>query len=448
MMRLVSCVCALAVLGVCVAGMSTKRPAKSLSGAGTITVFLTGNELGTLKACGCTEGQLGGFERRPAIFNSVPASQRLIIDTGSFVRGNSEQDLIKFNIIIQAFGLLGYDLVNLTEEDIKIARELGVLDSLASVFGIISPHGTGANEESAGTPAGFTKQLSLAGKPVLFAVATFDAKSGEVDQIAALFGPQSSEETVNILILNHCDSEIIASIAKAGADVDCVICPGESDEPTVISDPDKRPLVISVGRLGRYIGQLKIRADKEKAKLKLSFSATAVTEDLPAENSLVELYKDYQELVKEANLLQKLPRVPLPNGLEYVGSNSCKLCHRYEYEKWGSRAHARAYATLEKVGSQYDPECIVCHVVGMGYDSGYICETKTGHLKDVGCENCHGPGSKHNATLGKAKTTEPKMHCSDCHTPEYSGLFLGDKACYLEKIVHWREPNEPGNVKE
>ena len=45
--------------------------------------------------------------------------------------------------------------------------------------------------------------------------------------------------------------------------------------------------------------------------------------------------------------------------------------------------HANAFATLERVGSQYDPECVICHVIGMDYDSGFITEEKTPLMKDV-----------------------------------------------------------------
>jgi hypothetical protein len=44
---------------------------------------------------------------------------------------------------------------------------------------------------------------------------------------------------------------------------------------------------------------------------------------------------------------------------------------------------------------QYDPECIVCHTVGFGYQGGFTDAKKTPQLKDVGCESCHGPASLH-----------------------------------------------------
>jgi len=195
------------------------------------------------------------------------------------------------------------------------------------------------------------------------------------------------------------------------------------------------------------VGKLQITFD-QSGKKKFTFSAVAVTEDLPREKSLVELYKAYQQLVKEVNLLEQYPRFILPDGLEYANSLSCKPCHEYEYQQWGTRAHSKAYETLEKIGSQFDPECVICHVVGLEYETGFISGEETADLKNVGCENCHGPGSEHNATLGKAETAEPKSQCVDCHTPEHNADYQGNEQLYLEKIVHWKEPNTPGNVKE
>src|SRR5439155_10166852 len=64
--------------------------------------------------------------------------------------------------------------------------------------------------------------------------------------------------------------------------------------------------------------------------------------------------------------------------------------------------HSHAYDSLVKLAvkpmnRQYDPECVRCHTVGFGYVSGFVDGTRTKHLTDVGCENCHGPGSLHAA---------------------------------------------------
>ena len=457
MKQLVTCICVLAFGASCVSDVSTESSAKSRHKTDVLTVFFTGNELGELKPCGCSGGQLGGLDRRAAVFNSVPEHKRLIVDTGSLVKSDSEQDLIKFNIILQAFRLLDYDVVSLSEEDIETGKNVGLLEDIGPVFDIISPHGSsGAN-----IPVKFTKRLPLGGKTVIVTIAAFDAKSVPIEQMEELFTATSDVSTepikresklntrrINILILNHCDDAIIDFIARRMPIVDCVVYPAESDEPMVIGDSQKRPLVFSVGRFGRYVCKLQITdTTEDKDKPKLSFLAIPVEEDLKLEDSLVQLYKDYQQLVRERNLLEKYPRVPLPDSLEYAGSKSCKLCHEYEHGKWSQNAHAHAFATLERVGSQFDPECVVCHVVGMKYESGFVSSPKTDHLKNVGCENCHGPGSEHIITGGTAELTEPKSACTDCHTPEHSGEYAGNERYFLEKIVHWREPKPLVPVK-
>jgi hypothetical protein len=444
--RIIICICILT------AGISCmmKTPKKAINYAqeraktDEFTIFLTGNELGALKPCGCSGGQLGGLDRRPAILNTVNEHKRLIIDTGSFVKSDGEQDLIKYNIIVEALQQLSYDLISLDDKDIEIGRNIGVLDTLKSAFNIISSHAV----PDMNVPAKFTRKFSLKGRMVLLTVAAFDPESTPVEQIEKLFAPPSGVPALNILILSHINSDTLESIEKAAPFVDCVVCPSESDEPAVISESDNRPLAFSVGRFGRYICELNVTApDRLGQPLRLAFEALKVEESLPKEESLVRLYGDYQQIVKDRNLLEKHPRFNLPDGLEYTGSKSCEPCHSYEYEKWESNPHAKAYSTLERVGSQFDPECVICHVVGMDYESGFISLQENGQLAGVGCENCHGPGSKHILTAGETKLTEPKSTCLDCHTPEQSGDYAGNEDVFMEKIKHWKEPNAAGNVK-
>jgi len=432
-------------------GMSAGLTGGPAGSKDCVTVFLTGNELGELRPCGCSSGQLGGFERRPAILNAVPPQKKLIVDTGSLVDNDSEQNLLKFDIMVQAFNLLDYDLVSLNAKDLDIAAGRGLLDNMASVFSVISSQG-------GGLPTKFTKQLSLNGKTLAVTIAAFDAESSPIEQISELFAQPAGLLTVNILILNNCSAEIIESIRQTGI-VDCIVCPPEADEAELISSPDEKPIVVSVGRFGRYIGRLQITAadslgrspaqPRDANELDLAFLPVPVTEDLPQDKSLIGLYRTYQNLVKKENLLEKHPRFALPNGLEYTGSKSCKSCHKYEYKKWSKKAHARAYATLEKVNSQYDPECIICHVVGFEYQGGFVSQQQSSKtLRNVGCENCHGPGSEHIKTRGHTLTAEPKSDCTDCHTPENSPRYAENEQLYFKKILHWREPNAADDVKQ
>jgi hypothetical protein len=451
-----ACICLLAAGTVFASGLPQIHAQQSNSAGQAITIFFTGNELGAMKPCGCSGGQLGGLDRRYAVLNSVSPENRLIIDTGSLVPESTEQNLIKFNVIVQAFNQLGYDLVNLTEQDILIARQAGLLDGISSVFNCI----TADSPDDVKLPAKFTKKFTLNGSSVDIAVAVVETEDHVSRLPELLASPAESPSAVKILILNRIDIKPVVPVNL----VDVLIVPPHSDEPMLISDANARPLVISAGRLGKYVGKIQIVLPDQSGNTRLSFSSLPVTEDLQQFQPLVELYKDYQRLVREANLIEKYPRFVLPDNLEYVGSRSCKLCHDYEYEKWlisgqvfipglakqasSDSRHADAYATLEKVNSHYDPECVICHVIGMRYESGYISPAQTPEMKDVGCENCHGPGSEHIRSLGAAETAGPISTCTDCHTTEHSAEYGSNEKQYFDKIIHWRQPLSRVKVAE
>jgi hypothetical protein len=400
-----------------------------------ITVFFTGSELSALKPCGCSGGQLGGLEKRPGIF-AAAGDSRLIVDTGSLVRGDSEQDLVKFRIMFEAFRLLKYDAICLTGQDLETARRLDVLDSGAHSFCIV-----GTGEQEAGVVSCFSKRFTIPGRTIAVNVAAFDVRTGVVGRAAGLFPDDSGAETVNILVIHNGEGQTPeAVLAAASPKIDCIVCPSDSDEARLVSATGARPVAFTVGRFGRYVCRLDVTAPQQGGPLGLRFTAIPVGEKLANDKALVALYQAYQQLVVDSRLLEKYPRIPLPDSLTYTGSVDCARCHEYEYKLWSTQAHANALATLKKVGSDRDPECVICHVVGMEYAEGFITEEQTPQLKDVGCEVCHGPGSAHAQAPNDMATTEPQRDCLSCHTPEHSGGYAGHEEEYMKKIVHWREP--------
>jgi len=453
--RLISTVC---IAAVCIGCLCTVVVKSALSGNGNhsrppdvsmVTIFLTGNVLGELKPCGCASGQLGGLDRRAAIFEEVAHDRRLIIDTGNFIDDETEQDIIKFGIVMQALAMLGYDIVNLSENDIRIARDLALLE--VTSFDIISH----ASDTDPPIPASRTRELQVGDQCLLIAVASAKAGSRQIESVQELFPTKHNGHDgpiLNILITDNCQEPLIEHISDMAV-VDVLICPASADEPVILENERAKPLVLTVGRLGKYIGRLTARIG-EGQKFQFDYTNVPIDEKLPADEQLVQLYKDYQLMVKEENLLEKVIKVPLPNGLEYLGSTSCGFgssCHQYEYEKWSAKEHAKAYRTLVEAGSQYDPQCIRCHVVGLEYETGFVSEKSPEDLRNVGCEVCHGPGSKHMTavvTHGKdTETSEPQSACIDCHTPEHSN-YQGREDEYLAEIVHWKEPKQDADVKK
>ena len=109
---------------------------------------------------------------------------------------------------------------------------------------------------------------------------------------------------------------------------------------------------------------------------------------------MLALLEDYQQMLKAENLLEDYPRVEHSHAT-YTGNESCVRCHSLSTYRYRNDKHAHAFDVIAARKEEYDPECVQCHTVGFGYKSGFISIDKTPNLVDVGCEDCHGPGSKH-----------------------------------------------------
>ncbi len=403
-----------------------------------VFIFLTGQEVGALKPCGCSGGQLGGLERRAAVWAKVPPEKRLIMSTGNLVSDDSEQNLIKYPIFVQAYQILGYDLANLTSKDLQIGSLAGAVDIVEALG--IKP--IAAQGDDFGIKSGFSREFTVGQQDVQVNVISVDSAHYEHLDVLDTAG-------VTIFILNDANQTVRETVLGQADAHDCVIFPESMDEPRVLKKSGQGPMEVSIGQRGRYVCQLEVTLHEETGEPSLAFSFRAVSEDLPENDEVKGLYKAYQQIVATSELQESYTRVPLSHrDLTYKGSHSCEACHPEEYRAWMTNKHAHAFATLVDVGSQRDPECTVCHVVGMDYEVGYLNQADTPKLKDVGCEVCHGPGSEHNRSFGRIRTQNPKMKCLDCHTPEHSGGYAGHEQEYLKKIQHWKEPKPVRTVKE
>lgn len=171
-------------------------------------------------------------------------------------------------------------------------------------------------------------------------------------------------------------------------------------------------------------------------------------------------------------------------GQEYVGSKKCKSCHKKkfsgaQYKVWENSIHANAFETLKtpeaietaiglgiNTNPWETPECVRCHVTGFdngGYeikgDEFWSQITDKGKptkevkrmtgLQGVGCEACHGPGSKYKSKTKmeaifygdisgtKLGYTIPiEDTCKQCHnekSPNFAGFKFEEK---LHEIQH------------
>ncbi len=115
---------------------------------------------------------------------------------------------------------------------------------------------------------------------------------------------------------------------------------------------------------------------------------------------------------------------------EYIGTEACKSCHFKQYESFITHSRmSRSLEAVEKMKNKITPEelktCYQCHTTGYGKKGGFVSVQQTPHLKNTGCEVCHGPGKKHvetkNPSYIKRKVT--LKTCESCHTEERIRAF-------------------------
>jgi cytochrome c554/c'-like protein len=146
----------------------------------------------------------------------------------------------------------------------------------------------------------------------------------------------------------------------------------------------------------------------------------------------------YYKAVDDHNRSAFADRVPMPAGPDqasYVGIDVCSTCHPGARQVWNATSHAKAYATLSSEFKEFNLECVGCHVTGYDKPGGSTVTHVTG-MKDVQCEVCHGPGSKH-----AAKPTDPTLitaapgpaGCLQCHHPPHVERF--DAASRMKDIL-------------
>ena len=119
----------------------------------------------------------------------------------------------------------------------------------------------------------------------------------------------------------------------------------------------------------------------------------------------------------------------------YRTASACRECHEAAHEVWRTSAHARAMCVLEAGNQDFLPQCVSCHVTGMG-SGGFRDRLSTPELADVQCEACHGPAAEHLEDPARPYGPAGLETCAEtCHTPDQTaGHFAPGEA--WERIRH------------
>ena len=381
--------------------MSTTSTSNTLSD--TVTLLLSGGELGYLKPCGCSEGQVGGISRRDSLLTRIREQGVSVIPiaNGNLVDDASRQSEIKADIGFFALADMGYIAYNVGQYDLQLGitqltslseqNKLPLLSAnlyrgtspvfepyilhtvdlsedrmTVAIIGLISPN-----------YAIYAQNLDLKIVDPKTVLKPLISKLIETDVIVCLFNGTTAEAT---------------TLRNNFPMLDVIVLSNEKTSKTSASFA--HPLV-NTGIKGKAIYSVKINRDRTGKLIVQQKQRHLLDEKIPDSPEMIQLLELYQEMLSAEDLVESSLDKQQKTGPQFVGTAACKTCHIDEWKSWKETKHAHAYHTLEVAGHETDPECLTCHTVGFGVSTGFISVEKTPHHIDVGCENCHGPGSNH-----------------------------------------------------
>lgn len=429
-----------------------------------IVIIFSGEEFGNLEPCGCFEGQHGGISKRYSFIDLFKNQKNTIlpVSLGDLPKGCNRQDEIKMEILYRAMGQMGYVLHNLGEKDIEINPQIlsylsqtSKVNFLSSNVEIVSSFPIKIDKSIITESYDFEHPVKIAFLGILSKTFLSSYVSGYVnisDPIKALrpLVKQLRDKVNLIVLLSHASREESMEIAKCFPEIGLIITGHNMDEPKdTISYVNNSP-VVSSGMNGKYIGIARYSINNKTANKGLerkSVEVVPLDDTYQDSKEMIALLKEYQQILLDEDLARKIPQAPLSNGLAYVGSFVCGMCHKAIYDHWYKTTHSTSYRTLVSSGHQLDPECIKCHTTGYGDVSGFLDHEKDQNLIHVGCESCHDAGSKHIKGVNDAYGQTDESKCAVCHDSAHSPKFQFRE--YWKKIEHPEEMTKklPKNIE-
>lgn len=451
-----------------------------------LALVLSGEQRGYFEPCGCSEHQSGGMARRHDLVKKIQAKGWPVtgLDLGGTVNRSRPQSKLKFQTILAALQDMRYSVLNLGPEELK----LGAADLLAyhapdpkdplGGVSFVSANVTLFGSPELGTPirskvvtlgkykVGVTSVLGTSfRKEVAPEGANVDITIDDpVTALPAVLKELQAKQPDLLVLLSHGTLAEGKALAKQFPQFAVVMSSGGVEDPEVANPQNiDGTLFVQVGHKGKYTGVVGFFPEDKQNRVR--FELIKLTEEqFQDSQKMVEHMRLYQDLLKDAALAENEPAIKHSSGAKFVGTKVCGECHSKALAVWEKSDHAHAYESLIKgrpelkdrwVSRIHDPECLSCHTTGwhpqdvLRYVGGFESKAKTPQMLHNGCENCHGPGSRHiqlieagdkdaankevRLTLAEAK----KSHCVTCHDldndPHFNSASFDS---YWEKIKH------------
>lgn len=445
-----------------------------------VSLVLSGLLEGYIEPCGCAgmDRMKGGLSRRHAFISELKEKgwNPLCIDAGQIANGFGVQAELKFDMAMNAFRLMEYHAIGMGKSELKFPAYF-LLTFTAP------PHTDGTSNFVSANVAlyAFNDLYTLPCKVIegggvrigVTSVVCLDSELAHRDENILIEDPATrlkmvlprlqAEKCDKLVLIVHGTESEATELGRQFPEFGIIIV---SDGPSV---PPAEPKIINSnqyliepGEKGKYALVLGLYDSPTDS---IRYQRVALDSRYTSSEEVRLLMEEYQGILR--NLIQVkgyksglgLGEIESPKRAilgDFVGSNKCESCHEESFRIWRRNSHSSAWNSLKKTAippRDFDAECISCHVVGwheqeyFPYIGGFMTEEATPHLTNVGCENCHGPGSKHiEAEMGNNSSlqnqirtamqlgTDTKKVCFACHDADNSPDF--DFETYYPKIEH------------
>jgi hypothetical protein len=365
----------------------------------------------------------GGLARRVAVLRALAGAEgSLVVDVGPVLKEPGRQSEIKLETLCEAMAAVGPWALALGPAEAALGP--GVLLSAQRLAGgALTTLAAGPTDAEVAVPFVASQTFLLGSESAAMArtaeAAGLSAEPG--DPVERLLREAESRRLRAVLATDG-GVDRARELARAYPGL-CAIAYRSSGAPGSTLEREGGVYLVGSGDRGRFVASLEWRDGLGEAPaVRVVELGPGVADDPEARAALAQ----YKRRLAEERLLELVARFP---GPAFAGNQKCGSCHASAGQVWKASPHARALRTLEPDGSDADPDCVGCHVVGLGAEHGFRSRASTPHLADVGCESCHGPGAAHADRPNASRMPKVgRAACTGCHDADHSPGFDFDQA--------------------
>ena len=381
-----------------------------------VTVAWAAQTAARFEPCGCSAGMNGGLLRRAALLAQENQATTLSFEGGGWSAGAADHLQLRTTAYLNGLAAAKVDALGLSRAEVELGATI-LHQHLATAATANLPIVCANVVDSSGQAVGLPLIQVQAGgiTYAVTGVVSSDASGAglrasdpaeAIARVAATIGAEP------LIVLADLNVEALSELARAVPQIALLI---GSD----VAAPSQEPLSVGRTRIIYQANHGKAHGSWTWQEPRCHFTLLADT--LPEDPAQRIRVTALQQLIATTPLAAD-QRIALPEGQPgYSGPSACSTCHVAAATAWKNSRHAHSHQALIPRGYAADPDCLRCHVTGLGKPDGWHRTDTRSELGVVSCESCHGPGSEHVASGGKASLPPASpATCVSCHDAENS----------------------------